>query len=80
MNYLLADDSHEISRLVYPKFKKLSSAALEEHGGAVVECLTWYMYVCVCVCVGGGGGGSRLTRGTALCPCSRHFILCLVLV
>ena len=24
--------------------------------------------------------GLRLTRGTALCPCAKHFILCLVLV
>ena len=56
--HLLADDSHDLSRLIFPKFKKLSSATVEERGGSVVECLTQDR----------GAAGLRLTRGTALCP------------
>ena len=36
---------------------------------SLVECLTQDR----------GVSGSSLTGGTALCPCARHFILCLVL-
>ena len=41
----------------------------EERSGSMVECLTRDQ----------GVAGSRLTRGIALCPWARHFIICLVL-
>ena len=43
---------------------------IEGRGGSAIECLTPDREV----------AGSNLSRGTALCPCTRHFIFCFVLV
>ena len=43
---------------------------IEGRGGSAIECLTPDREV----------AGSNLSRGTALCPCTGHFIFCSVLV
>ena len=50
--------------------------------------LSWMLLFLLCTCIMGarpmtwdqGNAGSRITGGTELCPWSRHFILCVVLI